>query len=162
MADQRAFEGFYRANVTRVVRACALVTLDRSTAEDVAAEAFTRLWAHWGQIRDEDHAGGYVFKTAMRLCSKQGIKARREIVGAIAERPGTDEVSRLDERRAVFSALGLLSVRQRQSVVLRDWAGYPTDEVASLLGMRESTVRVHLSRGREALRRSLSVEEQER
>ena len=46
--------------------------------------------------------------------------------------------------------------------MLRDWAGYPTDEVASMLGMRESTVRVHLSRGREALRRSLSVEEWER
>lgn len=162
MADQAAFEGFYRENVTRVVRACALVTLDRTTAEDISAEAFARLWAHWGQIRDEDHAGGYVFKTAMRLCSKQGAKARREIVGEVSERAGSDEVSRFDERRAVFAALALLSIRQRQSVVLRDWAGYPTDEVASLLGMRESTVRVHLSRGREALRRSLSVEEQER
>ena len=81
VADQAAFEGFYRENVTRVVRACALVTLDRTTAEDISAESFARLWAHWGQIHDEDHAGGYVFKTAMRLCSKQGTKARREILG---------------------------------------------------------------------------------
>ena len=162
LADRAGFEGFYGEHLTRVVRACALVTLDRGAAEDVAAEAFARLWAHWGQIRDEDHAGGYVFKTAMRLCSKRATKTRREVLGEVADRPGADEQARSDDRRAVFAALGGLSVRQRQAVVLRDWAGYPTGEVASMLGMRESTVRVHLSRGREALRRSLSVEERER
>jgi DNA-directed RNA polymerase specialized sigma24 family protein len=31
--------------------------------------------------------------------------------------------------------------------------------LAEMLGMRESTARVHLARGREALRRSLAVEE---
>jgi RNA polymerase sigma-70 factor (ECF subfamily) len=162
VADRAGFEGFYREHLTRVVRACTLVTLDPVAAEDVAAEAFARLWSHWGQIHDEDHAGGYVFKTAMRLCAKRGAKARREVIGEVADRPGTDELGRSDDRAEVFAALGGLSVRQRQAVVLRDWAGYPTDEVASMLGMRESTVRVHLSRGREALRRSLSVEERER
>ena len=71
----------------RVVRACALVTLDPAAAEDVAAEAFARLWSHWGRIHDEDHAGGYVFKTAMRLCAKRGTKARREVIGEVTDRP---------------------------------------------------------------------------
>jgi RNA polymerase sigma-70 factor (ECF subfamily) len=162
VADRAGFEGFYREHLTRVVRACALVTLDPAAAEDVAAEAFARLWSHWGQIHDEDHAGGYVFKTAMRLCAKRRTKASREVIGGVVDRPVADEFGRSDDRAAVFAALGGLSVRQRQAVALRDWAGYPTDEVASMLGMRESTVRVHLSRGREALRRSLSVEERDR
>jgi RNA polymerase sigma-70 factor (ECF subfamily) len=59
----------------------------------------------------------------------------------------------------VFAALATLSVRQRQAVVLRDWAGYETREVAEMLGMRESKVRVHLARGREALHSQLGVEE---
>jgi RNA polymerase sigma-70 factor (ECF subfamily) len=162
VADRAGFEGFYREHLTRVVRACALVTLDPAAAEDVAAEAFARLWAHWDRIHDEDHAGGYVFKTAMRLCAKRGTRARHEVVGEVADRPSPDEFGRSDDRTAVFAALRGLSVRQRQAVVMRDWAGFPTAEVASMLGMRESTVRVHLSRGREALRRSLSVEERER
>ena len=98
----------------------------------------------------------------MRLCAKRGTKARREVIGEIADRPGADHFARSDERASVFAALGELPVRQRQAVALRDWAGYPTEEVASMLGMRPSTVRVHLSRGRQALRRSLSVEDQER
>ena len=43
--------------------------------------------------------------------------------------------------------------------MLRDWADYPTREVATILGIGEPTVRVHLARGREQLRQALKVEE---
>jgi RNA polymerase sigma factor (sigma-70 family) len=62
----------------------------------------------------------------------------------------------------MVDALRRLPLRQRQSVVLRDWAGFETDEVARMLGTKESTVRVHLARGRAALRDVLTVEERER
>jgi len=159
MADRAGFEGFYREHLPRIVRACALVLLDRGLAEEVAAEAFARLWSRWPQIQGDDHAGGYVFKTAMRLCSKRAKSGRRETTVPVPERTGTDEAARTAERTDVWRALAALSVRQRQAVVLRDWAGYETKELAEMLGMRESTARVHLARGREALRRSLAVEE---
>jgi RNA polymerase sigma-70 factor, ECF subfamily len=161
VADRTGFEGFYREHHERVVRACALVLLDRSTAQDVADEAFARLWSRWSAIQDEDHAGGYVFKTAMRLCGRRARWQRREAVG-VTDRPAVDELARSALQREVFDALRALPVRQRQAVVLRDWAGYETNQVASVLGMRPSTVRVHLSRGRAALRRRLSVEDRER
>lgn len=161
VADRARFEAFYREELARVTRACVLVTLDRSQAEDIAAEAFARLWSHWGKIEDEDHAGGYVFKTAMRLCAKRRLGARREVPGQPPERSGVDELQRALVRDEVFASLATLPIRQRQCVVLRDWAGFPTDEVAVILGMRTSTVRVHLSRGRQALRRALTVEERD-
>jgi RNA polymerase sigma factor (sigma-70 family) len=135
------------------------VLLDRGEAEDVASEAFGRLWSRWGQIHGEDHAGGYVFKTAMRLCSKRRRRAAREVVGTVPERSrATDPETRV----SVVDALRTLPLRQRQSVVLRDWAGFETSEVARMLGTKESTVRVHLARGRAALREVLTVEERER
>jgi RNA polymerase sigma-70 factor, ECF subfamily len=153
--DRAGFEAFYAVNLPRILRACTLVLLDRGEAEDVAAEAFSKLWSHWGQIRGDDHAGGYVFKTAMRLCSKRRRHVAREVVGVVPERnmatdPGT--------RVSVMDALRGLPIRQRQCVVLRDWAGFETSEVARILGTKESTVRVHLARGRAALRVVLTVE----
>src|SRR5437867_3083459 len=71
LADVAAFENFYRENLARIVRACTLVTLNPTLAEDVAAEAFARLWSRWGQIDNDDHAGGFTFKTAMRLCARE-------------------------------------------------------------------------------------------
>src|SRR6059058_2958263 len=100
--------------MTRVVRACALVTLDRAAAEDIAAEAFARLWARWGRIEDEDHAGGYVYKTAMRLCRRRGRHLRREVPSPIREQVGSDEIQRAAARADVFDALATLPLRQRQ------------------------------------------------
>jgi DNA-directed RNA polymerase specialized sigma24 family protein len=156
--DATGFEAFYRENLARIVRACALVTLDPSLAEDMAAEAFARLWSRWGQIRGPDHAGGYVFKTAMRLCARE--LSRRDRGPALELVWGDDDgtASRLD----LLNALSGLPVRQRQTVVLRDWAGYETREVARMLRMRESTVRVHLARARHRLRQALLVEDRER
>src|SRR5206468_2591980 len=147
------FEAFYRENLARIVRACLLVTLDRAAAEDIAQEAFARTWSRWGAIHGTDHAGGFVFKTAMRLCR------RRRSTPTAASRAPTDEATAAAERTDVFAALRNLPMRQRQSVVLRDWAGFETREVARMLGMRESTVRVHLARGRATLRQALFVED---
>jgi RNA polymerase sigma factor (sigma-70 family) len=154
--DGSAFEAFYRQNLTRIVRACALVTLDRTAAEDIAAEAFTRLWARWDLVNGEDHAGGFVFKTAMRLCYREMRRDRRRLAGDLDR---ADAIDQALARQDILSALAELSLRQRQAVVLRDWAGFETAEVGRLLGMRESTVRVHLARARERLRRELRVEE---
>ena len=123
MADREGFERFFRERFPRVVRACALVTLDPAAAEEIAAEAFSRLWPRWEQMHDDDHAGGYVFTTAMRLCSKRRVRSRREVIGDVSERSASrDEVAGALDREEVFAALALLSVRQRQAVTLRDWA----------------------------------------
>ncbi len=160
MADRSAFEGFYREHVTRVIRACRLVLVDREEAEDVAAEAFARLWSRWGAIKDDEHAGGFVFKTAMRLCARHAARRRRSRVGDL-DPPVQDDVARSLRREEIGRALATLSVRQRQSVVLRDWAGFETAKVARMLGTREATVRVHLYRARARLRETLGADEEE-
>jgi DNA-directed RNA polymerase specialized sigma24 family protein len=111
MADAAAFDGFYQENLARIVRACLLVTLDRATAEDVAAEAFARLWSHWGAIGSENHAGGYVFKTAMRSCAKEVRRRARHAPVAGAQ---VDEIAGAITRQDLGRALATLSVRQRQ------------------------------------------------
>jgi RNA polymerase sigma factor (sigma-70 family) len=159
VADRAEFAGFYREHLARVIRACRLVLLDRAEAEDVAAEAFARLWSRWGSINDDHHAGGFVYTTAMRLCARRARGLRqREPHGAGP--PAVDDVARALDREEIARALGTLSVRQRQAIVLRDWAGFDTSEVARLLGMREPTVRVHLHRGRAHLREALRMEEE--
>jgi RNA polymerase sigma-70 factor (ECF subfamily) len=58
--------------------------------------------------------------------------------------------------RELVEALRRLSPRQRAAVVLHHAAGYPVREVAAILGSTPSAVKVHLKRGRDRLRQSLS------
>jgi RNA polymerase sigma factor (sigma-70 family) len=95
----------------------------------------------------------------MRRCAKHRSSATREVIGPVPDRRLTDEYDGVTLRASVFRSLERLPMRQRQCVVLRDWAGFETREVARMLRMRESTVRVHLARGRASLRHDLSREE---
>ena len=96
-----------------------------------------------------------MFKTAMRLAAREASRRRRAV-----EASGPSVAPAASEPFAVWDALAAISLRQRQAVVLRDWAGFPTSDVAAMLKMRESTVRVHLARGRERLRMLLRVDEE--
>ena len=155
MPDGAAFERFYRENVTRVARACALITMDTNLAEDMAAEAFTQLWSHWGQISGDDHAGGYVFKTATRLCWREVRRRGRREEGP----PPPEEIHQVGLDPDLKAALQTLSLRQREAVVLRDWAGFELAEVATMMRVAPPTARVHLHRGRAALRTLLGSRE---
>ncbi len=158
MPDAAGFEAFYRENFARIVRACVLMTLDSALAEDIAAVSFARLWSRWAAIHGDDHAGGYVFKTAMRLSARELRRGPRRGIDAPVARDG---IQLALDRQEVIRALRQLPLRQRQAVVLRDWGGFETRDVAKLLGTRESTVRVHLALGRATLRRALAVGERE-
>jgi DNA-directed RNA polymerase specialized sigma24 family protein len=57
----------------------------------------------------------------------------------------------------MVGALGALSPKQRACVVLVDYADMDAAGAARVLGMSPGTVRVHLLRGRRALRAGLGL-----
>lgn len=82
--------------------------------------------------------------------------------GASEDRTGEDVGSTYEMElpaRELVEALRLLSPRQRAAVVLHHAAGYPVREVAAILGSTPSAVKVHLKRGRDRLRKSLSEDQ---
>jgi RNA polymerase sigma-70 factor (ECF subfamily) len=87
-------------------------------------------------------------KRTKRLADRQALQA--------AEPWHAPDVADLDARRAaaaVRRAFHRLPPRQRDVFDLVDLQGRGADEVAALLGLAPSTVRVHLLRARRTLRR---------
>ena len=62
------------------------------------------------------------------------------------------------ESGEVAEAVFALPANQRAAVHLFYYEGYSTGEIAKILGQRPGTVRSHLSRARETLRRVLKGE----
>ena len=60
--------------------------------------------------------------------------------------------------RALNAAHGALSTKQRHAIALRYLAGCPEEEVAAALGVSTGTVKTHLRRGLDHLRRQLGEE----
>jgi RNA polymerase sigma-70 factor (ECF subfamily) len=148
------FDPFFHAHFVTVARAAAFVVRDEGIGQELAQEAFVRALQRWGDMASADHARNFVYKVALNLARSHLRKHGRVNLYGLRGPEGRprdpDEAS--DERAELFAALGELSARQRTCVVLVDYVDMTPEEVATLSGISSTTVRVHLMRGRAALR----------
>lgn len=128
----------------------------RSEAEDVAQETLARAFASWRKVRG--YAEAWVVKVAGNLAIDTWRKRRRVDPTATpdampdAGTPGPDS-QRVDLHRA----LGTLSKRQREVLVLRFLADLPEADVARTIGCSAGAVKVHATRGLAAMRSTMGV-----
>ena len=90
-----------------------------------------------------------------RLRQREAVRRRRETVATTAERATTHDADAWEARELVRRAMARLPERQREALHLKDIEGFPTREVAGILGCDEAQVRVLLSRARCGLREIL-------
>jgi RNA polymerase sigma-70 factor (ECF subfamily) len=154
------FDSFFRAHFERVARAAALITRDAGTGQDLAQEAFARLFERWSDMNSEDHARNFAYRVAINLARSHLRKHLRVFLYGLRrsdEPRGPDPVARSDDWLQVAEALRALSARQRACVVLVDYADMDAAGAARVLGVGAGTVRAHLMRGRRALRERLGL-----
>ena len=153
--EAAAFEQFFEAEYTHLSEALYLLTGDPFEAEDVAQEAMARVLERWERIRTMDSPTGYVYRTAMNLNRKRvrrlAVRARR----VFADVPTPDHSTVIGDQQDVRQALAKISAREREALVLVDWLEMSADEAGSVLGIKASSVRVRLHRGRTNLREHL-------
>jgi RNA polymerase sigma-70 factor (ECF subfamily) len=160
VVDHDGFADFYRTWFPSVARAAALIVRDVEGGQEIAQEAFIRLWQRRDRFDSNDHARNFVFSVALNGARSHLRRMRR--LRLLLERRATESSdggsAQAADRVAVFEALKALSLRQRECLVLVDYLGYDAASAGRLLGIQPSTVRVQLMRGRERLRRELGEE----
>lgn len=146
------FDTFVEDEHERLYKALYFVTGNREDAEDIAQEAFLKLWERWDEIERISDPTAYLFRVALN-----GFRMRRRraatAIRRVAPMPvGRDEFVEADMRVDVRRLLLGLSPRQRAALLLVDLLGYPSEQAARILRVRPSTVRNLASQGRRALR----------
>ncbi|MGW6708412.1 SigE family RNA polymerase sigma factor [Streptomyces sp. NPDC054956] len=150
----------YHAHRLRMVRLAVLLVDDLGTAEDVVQDAFTALYRRHGErITEVDNALGYL-RTAVVNTARSVLRRRRTARAWIpptpADVPSAEASVVLDEaHREVLAALGRLTARRREVLVLRYWADLSEAEIAETLGISRGAVKSNASRGLDALERIL-------
>lgn len=144
-------ERLYREQGDRMWRAVLAWAGDPEIANDAVAEAFAQALRRGDAVRDPER---WVWRTAFRIAA--GMLHERRRLGPEQDVGLSYEMD--PPARELVDALRRLSPRQRAAVVLHHAAGYPVREVAAILGSTPAAVKVHLKRGRDRLRKSLSEE----
>lgn len=149
------FEEFFEREKAGLYRALCIVTRNRLEAEELTQDAFVRVLERWDRVGDMDDPRAYLYRTAMnafRTGYRQAAVATRRTFGT---KQSEDAIADIEERDAAMRALAMLSPRQRAAVVLTDLLDFSSEDAARMLGIRASTVRVHVSRAHAALKESM-------
>jgi RNA polymerase sigma factor (sigma-70 family) len=153
--DTARFEVIYTHVVDRVFAFVALRTRRRADALEVTQDTFVELYKSLATFRYEHDAAFYafVFTIARRQLAQYYAKqAKHQTVALVEDVVAGDEVSPLITHE-VHRALQALDDRSREIVVLHHFSRYTFAEIAKLINMTESAVRVrhHRARARLAL-----------
>jgi RNA polymerase sigma-70 factor (ECF subfamily) len=144
-----SFEEFYEATFRRLFTALCLVTGNRHEAEEVAQEAFVRVFERWDRVGVLDDPTGYLFRVSMNVFRNRFRRAslalRRELFLAPA---ATDDLAAIETHDAVVRLLQGLDAKQRVAVVLTAILDYSAEEAGRMLGIRASSVRSLTTRAR--------------
>jgi RNA polymerase sigma-70 factor (ECF subfamily) len=145
---------FFQAHYARLAGWVRRQVDDDETAQDIAAEAFTRLLSRWSDSHDP-HA--YVYKVAVNLLRDHWRRSARErralSLAAADQRDGPDgRPQRGDDLRAMLAPL---PEHQRTAVLLHYLAGFSIREVSAVVGRPEGTVKSDLSQARTRIRADL-------
>jgi RNA polymerase sigma-70 factor (sigma-E family) len=138
-----------------------MLTGDAAAAEDVVQDSFIAMHGAWWRLRDPGKAGYYLQRSVINR--SRSLLRRRAVAGRYRPAAAPDMPSAEDdalarcERTLVAAALGMLSARQRQALMLRYYADLPEAQIAAAMGISAGTVKVHISRAMTSLRAALAA-----
>ncbi|HEX8445265.1 MAG TPA: RNA polymerase sigma factor [Sphingomonas sp.] len=163
--DVDAMRHLVARKLPRILALATRMLGDRTEAEDVAQDCFTRVWRHAARWRTGDaRFDTWLHRVAMNLC-RDRLRRRRAIL--VPELPdgidpaplpdvALDDVAAADR---MARALAGLAPRQREAIVLTYYQSLSNIDAATVMAISVDALESLLSRGRRSLRATLAEED---
>ena len=162
--DHVAFAVLVRRYERKLVRVLARLVRDPELARDLAQETFWRVYERLERFDTARRFGPWLFSVGVNL-GLDWLRSSRSEPSTLAsidrsradgeppfELPDPDPRIQADLAQEVQHVLAQLPVSYRTILVLRDLEGFPTSEVAAIVGRQEATIRWRLAKARDKFR----------
>ena len=128
-------------------------------AQDAVQDVFLKYMTASPFLHDEEHERAWLIRVTVNRCCD--LLRRRKIRSYVSldEVPETAADDPSLEMSDLMHHLSKIPEKNRGAIVLHYLEGFSVEEVAKMLGISQSAVKMRLTRGREALKDLLSVEE---
>jgi len=156
LSEPEAFRSFVEANFTGLASFAQSILGSGFEAEDVAQEALILLYRSRARLRPDVSPRPFAYRIAQRLCfSRMRREARRRAIATLLAPLAAREIPPAPD--SVESWFRGLPRRQRAIAHLHFAENRDAAEIADILGIAASTVRVQLGRIRSKLSASNRV-----
>lgn len=165
LADINLFEAFVHQHERQILNFLWRMTADEQTAFDLSQETFLRAWQHFTTIRAYERPRAWLFRVATNLAlshlrRQPGASADISMVDEDESATVSDPIVHFVESDLVRQILLALAPRRRAALILCEVYGFTAEEVAQVLGITRSALKMTLSRGREQFRQMYAKEMQ--
>ena len=134
---------------------------DAAEADDLAQETFLRAWRRLSQLRDANAFSGWLRSMAVRLF----VDSRRRLMLEVDEMEALDDNASADPtpdhavgaRIDLERALAVLAPRERLCIVLNLAEGLSHAEIGQITELPLGTVKSHIARGLQKVRRTFGA-----
>lgn len=145
----------------KVFRLAKRLLVSVEEAEDATQELYMKLWKNKKQIQNYKNVEAFAMTMTKNYCfdrlkSKQASNLK--LVHSNYEEKGTSlqrKIELSDSVSKVHKLIDNLPEQQRMIIQLRDIEQYEFDEIAKLLNMKPTAIRVALSRARKTIKEQL-------
>jgi RNA polymerase sigma-70 factor (ECF subfamily) len=159
-----AYRVLVERHAQRVFRFCFRITNDRRVAEELAQEVWLAVWNARESYEPGGQFGVWLLVAARNRClnSKRGQVRRERVMTTDNEADAAESAKQLDrliqeeERRRVNEALAELPAPMREAVTLRYAESLAYEQIATVVGANESTVRSRVFHGVKKLHQLLT------
>ena len=165
--DEQAFTDLVDRYKNPLMNYLTRMTRSRERAEDLAQDAFVRVYRSADRYRERGQFQAFLFRIATnQLRSEERRAARwRGLLPSLTAQHRTEPLAPSPQAAvlgneaidAVTRAIGRLPLHYRAPLVLREIEGWPYARIATTLGCREGTVKSRVHRGKNLLRQDLSA-----
>ena len=136
-------------------RICFMQLHSPADREDAVQEAIFRAWKKQHTLRHEEYFNTWLVRILINVCHDMQKRQRRLIPVETVPEPVPEGAGRDEELKYALTAL---DEKLRLPVLMHYIEGYSVREVADMLGLGLSAVKLRLMRGRKQLRDLLSEE----
>lgn len=148
MKPETLFDQVYEAYGPSLYRFCLLHMKNPSDAEDVMQGVFCKRLYRAPKFRSPEHERNWLFQVARNQCRDELRRMRRTELPLEA----AEHVSIPPAQLSLLEQASNLPEDQRTALHLYYYEGYQVEEIARLLNISVSSVKMRLKRGRDALR----------
>ena len=142
----------------KVFRLAKRLLVSSDEAEDATQELYFKLWKNKSKIENYKNVEAYAMMMTKNYCLDQ-LKSKRASNLTLVHSNYKDESSSLDSNidykdgaNIIKRMMHDLPEKQRMIIQLRDVENYEYIEIAEIMNMEPTAIRVALSRGRKTLR----------
>lgn len=157
VAAKEDFDRFYHREYRAILSLAYVMTGDRHQAHDLTQDAFVAAYQKWDAI----NTPSAWIRTVVANRAKSWFRSRYREARALVKLPQPDPERPAEmqaESAQFWATVRSLPARQAQALTLFYLEQLPAADIGRILGCSESTVRVHLTRGRRNLAAKLEVE----